>query len=305
MNAPKISVVIPAFNAAATLPRAVDSVLRQTCEDFEVVVVDDGSSEDTGAALATYGDRIRLIRQENQGAAAARNHGVRESRGELIAFLDADDFWHHAKLELQLRAFADHPQIGLCWTGHGYWNEGKPLPDVGTVDPTLSAATLNEDFKSIFLAPYLGTPGVMMTRARLLELGGFREDLHTAEDVDLWLRASYGRVVANIPQALFFVVSTPNSLTARYRNATFRDNLRVIDDFCASQPAFAAEEAGMVRRARARVLEEWGSSALYDVDWPQAERLLRQSLGSHFGLRAFYLWLKAMKSVLIHGRAAH
>ena len=81
MTVPWIGVVIPAYNAAATLPRAVDSVLRQTCTDFEIVIVDDGSTEDLAASLAAYGDRVRLIRQQNSGAAAARNRGVQEARG--------------------------------------------------------------------------------------------------------------------------------------------------------------------------------------------------------------------------------
>lgn len=287
--------IIPAYNATATLARAVDSVRRQTCTDFEVVVVDDGSTQDTAAALAGYGDGIRLIRQQNSGASAARNRGVREARGSLIAFLDADDFWHASKLELQLRAFDAHPEIGLCWTGHGYWNEGQPLPDLEHVDADLATARVSDDFRAVFLDPYLGTPGVMITRARLLELGGFREDLHTAEDVDLWLRASYGVRIAHVPQALFFVVSTPNSLTARFKDHTFRDNLRVIDEFCGARPEFVAANSDIVRRARARVLEEWGSSALNERDWPQAEQLLRQSLGNRLGLRACYLWLKAKK----------
>ena len=110
-------------------------------------------------------------------------------------------------------------------------------------------------------------------------------------------------VIGHIPQPLFFVVSTANSLTSRHRDATFRDNLRVIDDFCALQPEFAAKNTGVVRRARARVLEDWGSSALTQLDWRQAERLLRQSLGNRFGMRACYLWLKAMKGVSAGMRA--
>jgi glycosyltransferase involved in cell wall biosynthesis len=301
MNTPSISVVIPAFNATATLPRALDSVFRQTCTDFEVLVVDDGSSDDTEAALAAYGRPVRLIRQPNQGAAAARNHGIREARGRLIAFLDADDFWHSRKLELQRQAFEAHPRIKLCWTDHGYWNTGQPLPDLDTVDTSLAVPRVSEDFNAIFLDPYLGTPGVMMLRERLLELGGFRDDLDTAEDVDLWLRATHGQPVAHIPQDLFFVVRTPNSLTGRAQN-TFRDNLRVIDDFCAAHPDFLAHNGSVVRQSRARVLEEWGSSVLTDRNYRMAEQILRQALGNRFGWRAAYLWFKAKKGALASPR---
>src|SRR5262245_42395210 len=109
MSTPLISVVIPAFNSAATLPRALASVFAQTCTQYEVIVVDDGSTEDLVAALQPYRARINLVRQSNAGAAAARNTGVRHARGKWLAFLDADDFWHRRKLELQLQACEARP----------------------------------------------------------------------------------------------------------------------------------------------------------------------------------------------------
>ena len=102
---PKVSVVIPTYNRAATVPRAIESVLAQTVTDLEVIVVDDGSSDDTGKVLGEmFGDRIRYYAQTNQGASVARNRGVEEARGEWIAFLDSDDLWEKEKLEWQFKA---------------------------------------------------------------------------------------------------------------------------------------------------------------------------------------------------------
>ncbi len=96
---PRVSVIIPAYNAAATLAGTIDSVLAQTLKDFEIICVDDGSTDATLAIIKEYGDCVRLIEQANSGPAAARNNGARNSSGEYLAFLDADDIWKPQFLE--------------------------------------------------------------------------------------------------------------------------------------------------------------------------------------------------------------
>jgi glycosyltransferase involved in cell wall biosynthesis len=121
---PKVSVVIPTYNRATTVPRAIESVLAQTVTDLEVIVVDDGSSDDTGKVLGEmFGDRIRYYAQVNQGASVARNRGVEEARGEWIAFLDSDDLWEKDKLEWQLKALERFaPQCRGCYTDTRFFN---------------------------------------------------------------------------------------------------------------------------------------------------------------------------------------
>src|ERR1700722_8506374 len=121
---PKVSVVIPTYNRAATVPRAIESVLAQTVTDLEVIVVDDGSSDDTGKVLREmFGDRIRYYSQANQGASVARNKGVEEARGEWIAFLDSDDLWEKEKLEWQLKAVERfQPHCKVCYTDTRLFN---------------------------------------------------------------------------------------------------------------------------------------------------------------------------------------
>ena len=121
---PKVSVIIPTYNRAETVSRAIESVLAQTVTDIEVIVVDDGSVDDTGKLLeAMFGDRIRYFAQVNQGASVARNRGVVEARGEWIAFLDSDDIWEPEKLELQLRALEQFaPLCGGCYTDVRFFN---------------------------------------------------------------------------------------------------------------------------------------------------------------------------------------
>src|SRR5690348_13396065 len=107
---PRVSVVIPSYNSAQYVGAAIESVLVQTVPDVEILVVDDGSKDATREVVARYGDRARYLYQENAGVAVARNHGIRESSGEWIGFLDADDTWLPQKLERQLAALAAAPE---------------------------------------------------------------------------------------------------------------------------------------------------------------------------------------------------
>jgi glycosyltransferase involved in cell wall biosynthesis len=118
MMNPRVSVVIPTYNRAAKVRDTIESVLAQTVSDLEVVVVDDGSSDDTGKVLGdTFGDRIRYYPQVNQGVSVARNKGIAEARGEWIAFLDSDDIWEKDKIEWQLKSMERFgPQCGACYT---------------------------------------------------------------------------------------------------------------------------------------------------------------------------------------------
>ena len=102
MTSPLVSVVIPTFNRAATIVRAVESVLQQTYRPLELIVVDDGSTDGTSEVLQAYGKAVVYVRQDNAGPAAARNRGIRESQGDMVAFLDSDDVWLAAKLERQV-----------------------------------------------------------------------------------------------------------------------------------------------------------------------------------------------------------
>lgn len=294
MKSPSVSVVIPAYNSAATIARALDSVFSQTYRDFEVIVVDDGSTDALDEAIGPYLHSVRLHRQCNAGAAAARNCAVRIASGTLLAFLDADDFWHERKLELQVAAFTERPETSLCSTDQRHWYEGQPNPYVALPPGAKVAPIYSRDFRKTFRSPYLGTPGVMMPRALFMELGGFREDLKSAEDVDLWLRAAFQGLVAHIPHPLFYVVPQPDSLRALHHYGTYEDNLRVIADFCASHPEFARTEQSLVRSACSRVYEYWGADALVRGDLQIAQDALWNSLRNKRSMRAAYLWLKTL-----------
>jgi len=184
---PKISVIIPSYNAARFVAEAVASALGQTLPPLEVIVVDDGSTDETEAVLRSFGERIRHIRQPNGGPAVARNRGIRESRGELIAFLDADDVWLPEKLEKQWRCLQNHQAAGLVHSNLLVWDDetGETTPgDDGRRER--SGACYGKLFTRSGVTPST----VLLKRECLDRVGVFDETIREAstEDYDLFLR---------------------------------------------------------------------------------------------------------------------
>lgn len=182
---PRVSVVIPAYNAAATLPATLNSVFRQTFTDYEVVVVDDGSTDSTRTVLAGYGDRLRVLHKMNEGKpAAARNLGVRESRGEYVAFLDADDCWRPNKLELQVPLLEQNPAVGLVYSAASVVDgEGREVR-VSRCAPE-GRGRIN---RLLCVRNVMVGSSVIARRRAIAEAGGFDESLTSIENWDLWIR---------------------------------------------------------------------------------------------------------------------
>ena len=290
-----VSVVIPAFNAARTIDRAVDSVFEQTIQPREVIVVDDGSADDTSSRLAAYGDRIRLVHQANAGPSAARNAGVALSSGALLAFLDSDDRWHSRKTERQLEIFNSVPDLAICRTRSRLLSVDVSYDAHEVIDSR--PVEVVSDFCKVFLNPYFGTPTVMMRRDVFDACDGFDTSWQTAEDVDLWLRASYGRVIARLDERLVCITHSPTSLTARSEGRANQDNLRVIDAFAARHPAFASRHPFVVREARASVMRRIASEAFGERNVNNARRALLSSLWQNpLSADAIYLYLRSFLS---------
>jgi glycosyltransferase involved in cell wall biosynthesis len=182
---PQVSVVIPTYNRAWCLGEAVDSVLAQRFRDFELIVVDDGSTDATAAVLAGYGGTIRILQQENRGVSAARNAGIAAARGELIAFLDSDDIWLPVKLWRQVEFFNRYPEALICQTEEVWVRNGRRVnpgrrhrkPEGMIFEPSLELC--------------LVSPSAVMVRRELFDrVGFFDERLPACEDYDLWLRVS-------------------------------------------------------------------------------------------------------------------
>jgi glycosyltransferase involved in cell wall biosynthesis len=224
----RISVVIPAYRAAGTVARAVDSVLRQTMAAQEILVVDDGSPDDIAGTLADYGNSVRVIRKPNGGAASARNRGIDDSRGELIAFLDADDYWEPQKLQRQADLFRQRPLLGLV-SSMSYSQEpgcqrfASELAPQWMLDRPLRAAG-----ERVFeLATRVWTTTVMVRRSAL---NGHRfvSGLEPAEDRDLWARIVSEHEVWISSERLATAVLEPGSLSRNNLDRDCRNMLAVV-----------------------------------------------------------------------------
>jgi glycosyltransferase involved in cell wall biosynthesis len=194
-HAPLVSVVLPAYNCGPFISDALDSVVSQNYPALEVLVVDDGSTDETCDVVARYGSAVTLIRQRNAGAAVARNEGMRRARGEYVALLDADDLWLPGKLRLQVDYLESHADVALCCTrwhvlhpdaaGH-YHFERPPAPESVPVDPKWAGWIYCE----LLLDCEVWTSTVVMRRNLSERIGGFDAELRRGQDYDYWLRAS-------------------------------------------------------------------------------------------------------------------
>ncbi|MGE5375840.1 MAG: glycosyltransferase, partial [Bacteroidota bacterium] len=186
VSAVRVSAVITAYNSEAFIAEAINSVLHQSRAVDEIVVVDDGSTDHTRLVVAEFADQgIKFVQQQNKGAGGARNRGIRETSGEFIAFLDADDIWLPDKTRLQIDYLSTHPQAGLVSGFARWWNVAKNTVRITGKVPR-NMKTLRRE---ILVHNVLGNPSmVMVRRSALAEVGLFREEIRWGQDWELWMR---------------------------------------------------------------------------------------------------------------------
>jgi glycosyltransferase involved in cell wall biosynthesis len=186
MRAPAVSVIMPSYQKAPFVAAAVESVLAQTLTDLELIVVD-SSTDETPQILERFGARIRVVRDQPRGISAARNLGIRSSRGRYIAFIDADDTWMPTKLEKQIALLERNGKAGLVCADVLFRDAAGPRPGRAFLD---AAPASGQVHPVIFSRSFIGTLTVVVRRACLDEVGLFDESISACEDHDLWLRIS-------------------------------------------------------------------------------------------------------------------
>ncbi len=192
-----VSIIIPTHNRWPMLGEAVDSALAQTVSEYEIIVVDDGSTDETARRLRDYGERLTVLAQTRRGVAAARNVGAAGASGKYLAFLDSDDLWHPRKLERQLDFMGDNPDVEICQTEENWIRNGV------RVNPRRKHRKPSGDIFRPSLELCLVSPSAVMMRRELFDrVGGFDESFPVCEDYDLWLRISKDTEVPLIPEAL-------------------------------------------------------------------------------------------------------
>ena len=261
---PQVTVIIPAYNAGRTITAALESVFAQTFRNFDVIVVDDGSTDDTALRVAEWGDRVTYIRKENGGPATARNEAVRHSHSPLVAFLDADDVWLPRKLERQVAYFARFPETGLLHSAAIV--SRTPTQAVLDTTDTAPVEVAGEPPANVFCDLFharleINTLTVMTRRDVITGLGGFdeRRELHV-EDWDLWLRIAAHYTVGYLPNPL--AVHRPGGSMSSEVEKTYRGQQMVIGKsapLCQTAcPRHAAAPDDCIRQRELRLYSELG-----------------------------------------------
>jgi len=286
---PRVSVVIPVYNGEHTVAAAINSVLEQTFQDFEVMVVDDGSTDATVSIAERLGSRIAIIRQSNHGFCAARNAGIAKSTGEYLALLDADDFWAPTKLEKSIAVLDNSPQVVLVYTDVS--NHDPAGHDLGTspVDAeTAHAPTLDEMLSRLW--PIMPST-VVMRRAAYERCGRFAEGF--SEDLDFWIRIREQGEFSYLPEKLTrFTVGPlyPKVLRRDSRGELF---LRSI------QSRYGARASGDLQsytQHKVRILRNTGLAELKKGNRTAARKCLIRSLS--YDRTAFKTYLRIARTLL-------
>jgi glycosyltransferase involved in cell wall biosynthesis len=231
VSAPKVSIIIPAYNAARYIRTSLRSVLEQTNKDFEVIVVDDGSTDDTKAAVLALPGAIHYIYQSNQGVSAARNTGIVAAKGELICFLDADDSWTPDKLRAQVEFLDKNPKIGLVFSDEEEFDEegvhcSSLLAMSRFYSEIVSGSIIDRAFQKLLLENFIPTSTVMVRRHCFDITGLFDVDLKAAEDRDMWSRIAAAFPIVCLPKVLGRKRVVLSSLSHDVEN-TLRSRIRV------------------------------------------------------------------------------
>jgi len=183
---PRVSVIIPAYNPGSLIVQAIESVLAQTFQDFEIIVVDDSSDDGTAERLREYQDKVRYVRQDRSGSAIARNRGILLSRGRYLAFLDADDLWMPNKLEEQLPLIEGSPNCVLVYSDFN--KTGDPDDDVRSGLQAREYWVKDSEFESLLRQNFIHTSSVLVRKEALADAGIFDPKFKNAQDWDLWVR---------------------------------------------------------------------------------------------------------------------
>jgi len=273
-----VSLVIATFNHARLLAEAIDSALSQTLDPVDVVVVDDGSTDDTPAVLARYDARIRVLRQPNRGLAAARNAGLAATRGTYVAFLDADDVLAPTKLAEQVAVLERAPTLG--WTYCDVLIETVATGARVTASERFGYGARALDgwlFPELIHGNFIPVIAPLVRRTALEVVGGFDERLTALEDWDLWLRLALSAEARYSPAVLATYRVRPGGMSED-RSRMDRNRFRVLDKLHRNRPA-ALEGLGSVGRRIIADTHNWlGKEAYACGDWGEARRRFTASV---------------------------
>ncbi|MBQ8822687.1 MAG: glycosyltransferase family 2 protein [Lachnospiraceae bacterium] len=211
----KVSVIIPTYNRASTLLRAVNSVLQQSYSDIEVIIVDDGSTDNTAEIIRDIRDeRVKYIKMEqNGGASVARNEGVKVAEGDIIAFQDSDDAWKRDKLEKQICYLKAHPEFSMVYCAYNM--HGRESSYIVPTELALEGDLEGDIFPWLLMRNSVGTPTMVMYKECFADIGGFDSTLKALEDWDMAIRFAEKYMIGFVDEALMDVYCSEGRISTR------------------------------------------------------------------------------------------
>lgn len=270
---PKVTVVIPAYNAIRYLPETMETVLNQTYQDFEVLVVNDGSTDETPNwvnQLSEEKPKVRMVSQVNQGLAGARCTGVTNARGKYVAFIDADDLWELTKLEKQVNSLESNPQAGLCYTWTALADsEGK---STGRVIASHAEGDVWQQLTEMNIVCCGSTP--MIRRSCFDDVGLFSHDVSPSDDWDMWWRISAKYPFTVIKEPLIRYRQHPNNSSKKCEHMLTTSRILIERNF-ANAPI---ELLHLRNRSYGCIYLYLGWRAIENNDYLQAKKFRNQAI---------------------------
>jgi|GEM_PF-1269495 len=317
MNDPLVSVIIPTFNNAPYIAEALESVFRNCLCSCQVIVVDDGSTDNTKRIIMPYQDRLTYLHQENRGASAARNSGLVRAKGEFIAFMDGDDVWFEGNLVMKLGYLLNNPGVGAIFSNFRTFDrlgiieedgmrsiypifrkKGGRLEEIFREKSPLSYNGLGcfvykgNIFESILFGNLIATCSIMIRRECIDYTGFFREDLRTQEDYDYWLRLSRGCDMACIDVPLVGYRRHSRQLTKSRMDYLILDVARVLEPYRRDIGLLSKPTAQQFRKRYSELMNLLGIAYLKSGNRKDAARAFRRGFYMDLGnLPSLAFWL--------------
>lgn len=297
-----VSVVMPAYNSEQFIREALDSALAQDYSALEIIVVDDGSIDTTRELVQSYGGRVRLLTQANQGSAAARNLGIRNALGQYVAFLDADDVWLPNKISLQMRQMAASGakmaySRFLRWSPEGAGNYPAPLQMPGTSPlESAPAPVARWLYADLLMDCIVWTSTVIVEKTELEQAGLFDPQLRKGQDYDLWLKLSQSIQMVGVDQVTALYRIHPSSITGKVKEVNYEHLIlaRAVERWGEAGPDGRTPPPGLVTGRLAKSSFVHGFAHLKQGDPAIAAAAFRQSLRhSGFNAKALLYWMIA------------
>lgn len=309
---PLVSVIMPAYNARPFIEDSIRSILNQDYPNMELVVVDDGSKDGTPEAAEQFGSRVKVLRQNNAGPAAARNRGIAAAQGEFIAFLDADDVWLPGKVLMQVQYLQGHPDVGVVFGGFLRWYpqaDGSFLPPPAPVNLGSPLRLVPEHsgwiYKDILLDSVICIITAMVRRSVFETVGSFDESLRTGEDYDFWLRVSRQFRADKFDRTLAYyrMHATSTTKVPRKENNEYTVLLRTLAAYGTAGPDNVATPEKVLRARFFQLCFSHGYFHIRSGDAKVAQEAFSAAL-HHSPLRpkVWIYWMLAVTKRLFSGR---